>query len=87
MGKHERIELDLGFRKPCKYIKFVPTAFREEPINYTMKQFHSHRAECQFFGISGYELINDYKLTEECPYLFDGPDLNVAIQTQVIAGK
>lgn len=46
MGDQEKIEMDLSFRKSCKYIKFVPTAFREEPINYSSKQFHAHQAEC-----------------------------------------
>ena len=52
----EQIELDFRFRKSCKYIKLVPTAFRSLPINYAdVKPYEKHQAECQFFGVAGYE--------------------------------
>ena len=42
--------------RPCKFIKFVPTNFREKPVNFKSKSFLANLAEVQFFGVSGVEL-------------------------------
>ena len=33
-GQQEKLDLDIPFRSSCRYIKVMPTAFREQPINY-----------------------------------------------------
>ena len=32
-GQQEKLDLDIPFRSSCRYIKVMPTAFREQPIN------------------------------------------------------
>lgn len=33
-GDQTEIILNLDIKKPCRYIKFIPTAFRKKPINF-----------------------------------------------------
>lgn len=41
MGNEDKLNINLGTNKACKFIKIVPTAFRSQPINY---------ADCQDFS-------------------------------------
>jgi hypothetical protein len=47
MGEAEKINIDLGMHKACKFIKIVPTGFRSRPINF---------ADCQDFSQDSAEL-------------------------------
>ena len=51
--------LDITTNNSFRYIKLIPTAFREKPINYTSKPFNSNQVEIQFFGVNGYDLGHD----------------------------
>lgn len=57
----EKLEISLDVSKvvtrPIKYVKFIPTAFRKYPINFSSKSFNENQVECQFFGVNGYEVI------------------------------
>jgi hypothetical protein len=57
----EKLEISLDVSKvvtrPIKYVKFIPTAFRKKPINFSSKSFNENQVECQFFGVNGYEVV------------------------------
>lgn len=42
LGKETEIIVDVSISKPIRYVKFVPTAFRKSPINYSSKSFNSN---------------------------------------------
>ena len=57
IGEGNEIKVDLySPLKPCRFIKFIPTAFRKRPINFSSKPFNANQAECQFFGVNGFVL-------------------------------
>ncbi len=39
------IKVDIDYNRPIRFIKFIPTAFRKKPINYSSKPFNSNQAE------------------------------------------
>lgn len=42
--------------RAVKFVKFIPTAFRKKPINFSSKSFNENQVECQFFGVNGHEV-------------------------------
>ena len=56
----EKLEVSVDVSKmitrPVKFVKFIPTAFRKKPINFSSKSFNENQVECQFFGVNGYEV-------------------------------
>jgi len=61
----EKLEVSVDVSKlisrPVKYVKFIPTAFRKKPINFSSKSFNENQVECQFFGLNGYEVSGETK--------------------------
>lgn len=42
MEEKTELTIVLESSKAIRYVKFVPTAFRKKPINFTSKPFHSN---------------------------------------------
>jgi hypothetical protein len=42
MGNENEIVVKLEMPILCRFVKFIPTAFRKKPINFTSKPFHSN---------------------------------------------
>ena len=45
-------QVELDFKKPCRYIFLKPTGFRKKPIVFS-QAIHSVPMEIEFFGVTG----------------------------------
>ena len=64
MGSSVKIIEKIISKKPCKYVKLVPTAFKKTPNNiYPQERFDSYPVEFKFFGVIGEEV--DAKLEND----------------------
>lgn len=55
----EKLELtiEVGLKgRTANFVKFVPTAFRKKPVNFSSKAFNANQVEFTFFGVNGHEL-------------------------------
>jgi hypothetical protein len=59
------IDVSKMVTRPVKYVKFIPTAFRKKPINFSSKSFNENQVECQFFGVNGYEVVSKSKESDQ----------------------
>jgi hypothetical protein len=64
MGSTVKVVDKISSKRPCKYVKLVPTAFKKTPNNsFPQERFSTYPVEFKFFGVIGEEL--DSKLDNE----------------------